>query len=162
MINSLLASLLQYPTAAIFTPPKVISEYKKIIVNFLWNGKTQKIAYKTLTFPIDRGGLKLMDLGTRIQVNLLQWTKRIIGNPDSNAARTLKSLIGTRSLRDYFSHKRGLPPEWTKNHRFYRSVMTTWGQFHGFEPTTETEVRAEILWRNKRILNAGSPLRRGE
>lgn len=56
VINSLLASLLQYPTAAIFTPHRVDKEYKKILTPFFLNNKPAKIAYKTLILPIDRGG----------------------------------------------------------------------------------------------------------
>lgn len=82
VINSLLASLLQYPTSAIYTPQRVVTEYKKIISTFIWNGGSPKIAYKTLILPIERGGLKLMDIESRIQVNILQWIKRLIRNPE--------------------------------------------------------------------------------
>lgn len=76
--NALLVSLLQYPTASIHTPLRVLKEYSKILQEFIWDGKRSKIAYKTLILPITQGGLKLIDLDTRIQANMLQWIRRII------------------------------------------------------------------------------------
>lgn len=159
VINSLIASLFQYPTAAIYTPVRVLTEYRKILVNFLWNGKKPKIAYKTLILPTDRGGLKLMDLETRIQVNLLQWIKRVINNPNSSAASTLKTIIGTDSLSAFLAAKRGPGMDSTSPHLFYDAALSVWNHLHGFEPTTEGEVRAELIWQNKRILIGGSPLK---
>lgn len=85
VINTLLASILQYPTAVIHTPPRVLMEYRKIVLNFLWNGKRAKIAYKTLTLPTERGGLRLMDLESRVEVNLLQWIRRVLKNPQASS-----------------------------------------------------------------------------
>lgn len=162
VINSLLASLLQYPTSVIYTPPRVIKEYKKIILSFLWNNKSPKVDYRTLILPIERGGLKLMDLESRIQVNILQWIKRIINNPDSNAANTFISLSGTSSPHFYFAPKRGPKSHWTKEHKFYSSAVKVWDSYHGFEPTSETEVKAEIIWHNKHIVSEGGPIQGGE
>lgn len=157
VINALMASLLQYPTAAIHTPPRVIKEYQKIVVQFLWKDKRPKVAYKTMILPTNRGGLKLMDLSSRVQVNLLQWIKRTINNPNSSAASTLKTIIGTDSLSSFFAAKRGNKLEWTSSHKFYDSMMSVWDRYHGFKPTNEREVRAERIWQNKRILTGGTP-----
>lgn len=162
VINALLASLLQYPTAVLYIPPRVITEYRKIVSIFLWNNKTPKIAYKFLTLPIHRGGLKLMDLESRITVNLLQWVRRLLRNPTSNAASTLRTIIHTDSLQDYFASERGCKLDWTKEHKFYASVMKIWDRHHGFEPSDDREVRREILWQNKHILNGGFPIKGGE
>lgn len=158
VVNSLVASLLQYPTSAIYTPQRVFLEYKKIVVKFVWSNKQPKIAYKTLTLPINRGGLKLMDLESRIQVNLLQWIRRLINNPNSSAAGTLRTIIDTDSLETYFAAKRGTRTVLSPTHKFYCSAMVLWDRLHGFEPSNDREVRAEWLWHNKRILKGGKPI----
>lgn len=76
--NSVLISILQYPCSIIHTPARVFKEYKKIVTHFLWSGKKQKIAYASLTQPISRGGLNLIDLDTRVKVNQIQWIRRIV------------------------------------------------------------------------------------
>lgn len=78
--NSLLVSLLQYPSSIIYTPERVFREYKQTISAFLWNDRRPKISYESIIQPVDSGGLKLIDLRTRVQVNLLQWVRRLLKN----------------------------------------------------------------------------------
>ena len=39
---------------------------KKIVLDFLWDGKPAKIAYSTLIQSIENGGLKLIDLKSKV------------------------------------------------------------------------------------------------
>lgn len=66
LITSLMISLLQFQCTSISTPPRVIADLKKIVLDFIWNGKNSKIAYHVMVQEIGRGGLKLPDLWTRI------------------------------------------------------------------------------------------------
>lgn len=156
--NSLLVSVLQYPTAVTHTPTRVLKEYSKILKEFIWDGKHPKIAFNTLVLPIDRGGLNLMDLHTRIQTNMLQWVKRVLQNPESNTAHYLNRMTGCTSLTDYFSSKRPDGPEWVKGHKFYEKLLQVWNCAHCFQPTDEQGVRNEIIWHNRWITSGGVPL----
>lgn len=159
IINSLIASLLQYISLAVHTPSRVFAEYKRLVVKFLWNNKRLKIAYSSLILPTNRGGLKLMDLETRTQVNMIQWIKRVINNPNSSAAGTLRTIIDTSSLNSHFAAKRGPNKELNPAHKFYCAAFIVWDKFHGFELSSGREVRAEWLWQNKRIQSGGRPIR---
>lgn len=130
VINSLIASLLQYPCASIFTPPQVYKEYRKIITRFIWNGRQAKVAYKTLVLPITREGLNLLDLETRVQINLLQWPKRVITFPDTNAACTLAHLLQVDSISDPFMYNWPKPPEGIKRIPFYLQMFRLWAKIH--------------------------------
>lgn len=140
VINSRLISLLQYPCASITTPPQVFSEYRKIVSNFIWNGRKAKIAYKTLILPIAKGGLNLMDLETRVQSNLLQWPKRFVSAPDSNSAITLAHFLHTTSIVDFLSYNLPGIPEGVKPMPFYSQMFKLWMQVHGTDPSNESEV----------------------
>lgn len=48
LIQSLMSSLLQYPCSCITTPIRVITEYKRIVTEFFWNGKRGKVPYNLL------------------------------------------------------------------------------------------------------------------
>ena len=61
IITSLAASLLIYPCSTLVTPQSIIKEIDKMFYNFLWNGKTNKIAKNTIIRNIDEGGLKMID-----------------------------------------------------------------------------------------------------
>lgn len=156
--NSLLMSILQYPCASIFTPPQVFKDYRNIITQFIWNGRKAKVAFKTLVLPISRGGLNLMDLETRVQSNLLQWPKRFVLAPTSNAALTLGHLLRTDSIVDSFSFTISKVPEGVTHIMFYIQMFKYWIQFHSTSPTTETQIRRQVIWNNRWITSNGQPL----
>lgn len=48
LINSLMLSILQYPSSTTFTPTRVLFEVKRLITDFLLNNSRSKIAYNLL------------------------------------------------------------------------------------------------------------------
>ncbi len=46
---------------SIHVPSMVFKEIKHIVVDFIWEGKTSKIAYDVLIQQTEEGGLKLVD-----------------------------------------------------------------------------------------------------
>lgn len=147
--NSLLVSRLQYPTAVTFTPPQVFTDHRRIVTDFVWNGRKPKVAYKTLILPVAKGGLGLMDLQTRANVSAIQWVRRILLNRAPNVALTLAHFIGTQDLPAVLSSKPKLPPLGIKHDPFYTSLFKLWDQLHGFHPEGEDGIRNEIIWDNK-------------
>lgn len=95
MANALLISLLQYPSSVTFTPDRVLKEYKKIASDFIWDGRSPKLSHSSLNQNMDRGGLKLLDLTIRVEVNLLQWIGRLINKPTMNTAKALGLVTKT-------------------------------------------------------------------
>lgn len=158
VVNSLVISLLQYQCACIATPPQVFKDYKKIVSNFIWNGKKPKIAFNTLIQPVSRGGLNLMDLETRVKSAILQWPKRLVLAPSSNTALTLSHLLGYDSVLDVFSYNWPGAPEAIRHDVFYIQLFNHWNQIHGTDPLGEEEIRNEILWNNRWITCNGKPL----
>lgn len=156
--NALLISLLQYPCSVISTPPCVVTEYKGIISSFLWDGKRPKIAYKTLILPIESGGLKLIDLHTRLMVNQLQLLRRTLSKPQSHIYAFLSHLTGSSDLPSYFSSKPSIHQNWLLRSKFYADVYKLWHTFHVFQPEGETGVRGEMIWNNQWITSAGATL----
>lgn len=146
--NALLVSLLQYPTSVTFTPERVAKEYRSIITHFLWDGKKPKIAYSSIIQTIDRGGLKLMDLPTRIQVNQLQWVRRLIKTPDMNAGNALRYILGVDNLGRFLSYRSPSYTTSAANFCFYHEMLKTWQRYRKFEPENENAIRRESLWFN--------------
>lgn len=60
--------ILQYRISCAYTPTRVLIEVKKVITSFLWDNRPSKIAYHLVIQDISAGGLKLVDLETRMQV----------------------------------------------------------------------------------------------
>lgn len=53
VVNFLVVSLLHFVAANSELPPRVLHELKKVIMHFLWNGGSPKIAYSTLVQSVD-------------------------------------------------------------------------------------------------------------
>lgn len=151
IINSLLVSLLQYPCSIIHTPERVYKEYKQIVTSFIWDSRKPRIAYKTLTLPIENGGLKLIDLEARVTVNLLQWIRRVLTKPDTNIADSLRLLLETNDLTRFFSFRSPVIPTNLVTHRFYYKMMKVYHAAHDVDPTDENSIRNQILWFNRSI-----------
>lgn len=158
IVNSMLISLLQYPCSSIFTPVQVYKEYRRLVTNFIWNGRKPKVAYNTLTLPVDQGGLNLMDLEVRVGVSVLQWIRRLSRAQPIMTTDSVAFICNTRNLRRLLSYK-SVPhhPDWNVI-PFYKQMFKVWHTYHAFEPENEAEVRREILWRNHRIVSEGATL----
>lgn len=150
-----MVSIQQYPTSVTFTPIQVIKEYNKILQSFIWDGKRPKVAYKTLILPIPKGGLKLLDLNIRIQMNMQQWVKRILKSPESNTAHYLTRATGCPNLPDYLSSKQPDKPSWVMGLKFYGKMHQICDKFLCFQSTNEQEVRQELVWNNRWITSGG-------
>lgn len=157
LVNSLMISLLQYQISSLATPPQVFKEYRKIITDFIWNGRKPKVAYSTLILPVAQGGLHLMDLEVRVKVSSLQWVRRLIMKPSSNAASTLSYLLQTEDLTRCLSYKKKEVPEGLQHLPFYSQMFRLWNCHHAFDPPDETSVRREIMWNNKFVTISGAP-----
>ncbi len=62
IVNTVALSPLIYTSTLIETPPEIIKETNDIIQNFIWEGKTTKIAQNTRIKNIEQGGLKLWNM----------------------------------------------------------------------------------------------------
>lgn len=157
VVNSLLISLLQFPSSVTFTPPQVYDEYRRLITNFIWNGRKPKVAYNTLTLPISQGGLGLMDLPTRVKVSTIQWVRRFLLGRAPKTATSLASLLGVHDLSSYLALKPKSTPMGVQHDQFYLTLFKLWNDLHGFDPQGEDFIRQEILWHNKRIHSEHTP-----
>ncbi len=73
-----------YTSSIIKTPPEALKEINDIIQNFIWEGKTTKIAQHTLIKNIDEGGMKLCQCPTKVDALKLSWIKRLCSNREAN------------------------------------------------------------------------------
>ncbi len=62
IVNTLALSSLLYLASVIHVPSMVFKEVKHIVVDFIWEGNTSKIAYDVLIQQTEEAGLKLVDL----------------------------------------------------------------------------------------------------
>lgn len=149
LIQALMSSLLQYPCSCLVTPTRVIFEFKRIILDFFWNGKRGKVAYNLLIQDIADGGIKLPDLNIRIQTIHLYWIKFMWNQQSSVMATVLGKIKPHNSVQDLLYAKEDLAQQINKKWTFLYQILKTWTQLHLHEPDTEVEIQKEMLWENK-------------
>ena len=83
VINTLALSPLLHIANTVHVPQRVFSEVRKVISEFLWDGKPAKIFYDTLTQPIESGGLKLISRVGRRGPRAHPWWQNVNGTQRS-------------------------------------------------------------------------------
>lgn len=149
IFNSLLISLIQYLCANTVTPKRVFSEVKKIACDFLWAGKSNKVAYNIIIQQVKFGGLHLMDLEHRVAASRLGWIRRALLSPHCSMAQTFAHIF-SMEIHQVLTAKRNYKERDMElsRHPFYRQVILTWQKYHNFEPMDEQHIREEQLWDN--------------
>ncbi len=69
-----------------------------IVVDFIWEGKTFKIAYNVLIQQAEEGGLKLVDFEDKVKSLKVMWVKRLIKDKKERWMATPSSLYKTQNL----------------------------------------------------------------
>lgn len=151
LVTSLMISLLQFPATSVFTPPRVYSEFKKIVLDFIWNGKTSKITYNVMIQDLGSGGLKLPDLEHRVKVIHLNWIKNMWNDQDSLLASVLKKAYSYPDVRQLLHCTTNLARKIDPRYQMLSAILGTWFRVRRFDPSTELEVQQQSLWFNDDI-----------
>ena len=106
VINTLALSPLLYIANTVHVPQRVFSEVRKIISDFLWDGKPAKISYDTLVQPIESGGLKLIDFEIKIKSLHAAWVKRLASDTCSKPKAAAAFFLKTDNLKFMFQCNR--------------------------------------------------------
>ena len=106
VINTLALSPLLYIANTVYVPQRVYSEVRKIISDFLWDGKPAKISHDTLTQPIESGGLKLIDFDIKIKSLYVAWVKRLLSDTCSKWKTAAAFFLKTDNLKFMFQCNR--------------------------------------------------------
>ena len=150
IINTLALSQLIYLCSILYVPEVVYSEVKKIIVDFLWDGKPAKIAYNTLIQGIDEGGLKLIDLKTKVKSLSVSWIKRLADESNAKWKSIPKLLYNCQDLKFFFmcNHARitsDIQP------KFYKYINHIWSEMMEVNEPSLSIIRNQVLWQNRYI-----------
>ncbi len=156
--NTLMSSQFIYKLVCLESPSTAHYErYKKIIRNYIWEGKTAKIAYETLVAPPKDGGFKLIDLQKKDQALKIQWIRRLEKNEKLaalayNFLPNVGTLIWQCNLHAkhviHFMPKRG----------FWYDVLSSWCAYNFCSKTTINDIINEIVWFNSEITVNGKPI----
>ena len=151
IIGSLAASLLVYPCTTLDTPDQIIDEVDKMFFNFLWNSNTNKIARNTIIRTIEQGGLKMIDIRSKVKALKIAWIKRAIYKPNSSWKLIIDELLGDLTF-DYAARCTKLSEHYKqKLPFFYRNILNNLNELRLNTSSVRYEILNETLWYNKMI-----------
>jgi hypothetical protein len=152
IINTLIISQLLYPCTVLYTPEPIISKYKKLILEFIWEKKPAKVKYSCLINSIDNGGLKLQDLETKVKSLKFKWIKQMINEkyeaPWKTYLQTKIQNIDINNLPYYNVRAVDYPQIQDK---FYQEMFKEWAKVHYYKPQRAECVARELIAYNSHI-----------
>ena len=156
VINTLAISKLVYLANTILTPEKVYKEVKEIILDFVWDGSTSKIAYSTLIQGIGKGGLKLVDLELKVKSLSITWVKRLTDESNGKWKALPSTFFNTNNLNTYFSSNRSRLTQ-LDGPQFYKVMQNTWSDITKVIKPNEEIIQNQTIWENRYITIQNMP-----
>ena len=136
-----------------------IQEIERIIRNFLWKGKRDKIPIKILQLDHTHGGLRLVDLHKRQLAFKVKWIFKLEKNMFlreavySRLSPVLRDVIWQCNLNTF--HVKLL---FDVNNDFWAQVLQAWAEIHYQDPQTDSDVLNQIIWMNSNITMNNKPI----
>ena len=130
VFKSLICSKLVYASSVQYISWDVVEEICKMQKDFIWRGKRPKIKHSTLIGNFENGGLKDIDIESKLKALKLSWIKRLL---DSNfhpwktlAAKPLEPVGGTKIFHSNLSLSRECHKGLTSLPTFYKQLIEFW------------------------------------
>ena len=73
-----------YHLQCITVTKEIIAKIERLLFQFLWNEKNEKIKRKQLTQNYKNGGIRIEDIKTQLQTFRIKWVNRLILDNDMN------------------------------------------------------------------------------
>jgi endonuclease/exonuclease/phosphatase family metal-dependent hydrolase len=151
IVNSLLISQMLYIASVMFIPEWAITKYQQLISQFIWDNKPPKIKYQTLIAPIDKGGLNLQDLKTKIEANKITWIKNMVQQDLKKPWKSYLQTIIDTEIEEIPKHNVKKITTKKVQEKFYTDMLKTWSKLHYIIPENAADIVLQPLWHNDLI-----------
>ena len=160
VVNTLIGSLFVYKMNVMLNLSRSqISDIEKLIRDFLWRGKTDKIPLKILQMDKSQGGQRLVSLYHRQLAFKVKWIFKLQNSDFLRACahRELHPHLEDKIWRCNLSvdDVRSL---YSVQESFWAQVLEAWAIIHHWGPNTAGEVLQQIIWLNSHIKIGGKPV----
>ena len=153
VIKSYALPKLIYPLTSLPNPPKeTIKRIEKMMYNFIWDGKPDKIKREILTSDYDKGGLRMIDIEKFIWSLKISWVKRILQTESNSLLKHLYENIfkqfGGNILFECNFREADIIKHFIKK-PFLRDLLLAWSKFAN--KTVISNYHNVIIWNNSNI-----------
>ena len=151
IFGSLIMSKVVFLSFLSNVPRNIVEKLENIQYKFLWDGKRAKIKHKTLISSYDNGGLKCVDIMSKIKALQLSWIKRLFDDNEHPWKLIPKYLLN----KHYGSEQIFYPNSELKIQNeiplFYRNIISNWCNLASCNPLTAENVFSQRIWYNRLI-----------
>ena len=134
-------------------PKSTILALNKIQEEFIWENSNSKIKHSTLCSNYEKGGLKNVDITSKIISLQCSWIKRLF----DKSAHCWK-VIPLQLIKTYlgdtfrFHYNLEIPVNKIKTFPiFYKQIFRNWSTNLSAQPTLPSTIASQVLWYNKYI-----------
>jgi hypothetical protein len=124
IVKTFVMSQFMYVSSVIHTPPQVVKMVNKLVFNFIWRSKRERLKRIVLMGTIANGGMQAPHFQTMVQAAILKWIKELADNTEDIWKLILEKrlnvlLYSNFSMKTTGLDKAGLP-------EFYRELLKLW------------------------------------
>ena len=135
----------------------ILSHLKKVHKDFIWDGKKPKIKHSTLIANYSQGGLKDIDIDTKLKSLNLSWIKRLHDDnfhPWKVIPTYIFSSMSHVGINIFYPnfYIKYFPPNAPV---FYKNMLRFWTEFSAAVPLTVSSILSECVWNNTNIKIGG-------
>ena len=125
-------SKIQYLASMSHVPDRIIQELKSIQSRFLWKSSTPKIKHSALIGDYAEGGLKNVDIGTKLKALKLTWVRRL-GDDNYHPLKVIPRNYFTLPNGDSVFHRNfesnpSLLRKLNSRPTFYKDLLSYWSK----------------------------------
>jgi exonuclease III len=151
---------LAYPLTVLKTPRKhIIKELNKLMFEFLWDSKPDKVQRNIIIQNTKNGGLGMTDIESYTTSLKASWVKRLLVQSNAKWHSAYLHELNKKGGLTFFkfncnsSHANNLQFEYD----FLTDILTSWCTIH-FEPEFNN-IKEQIIWNNSLLTDPnGNPL----
>jgi hypothetical protein len=158
VINSLLASQLIYLGTVYHTPKWVIKKYKEITMNFLWDNKPPKVKCANLISDTEDGGLKLLDIETKLKAIKIKWLHAICADEIKCGWKKYLNTYFTEEIKQELLYNKVSNDYPLFKDKFYGEIFEIWADIHNIKPTNSEQACRQLICQNSFIRIDGMPI----
>ena len=157
VVNTLIASLFVYKMMVLPIIPKgIVKSLENVVREFLWDGKTAKIAYDILQNPKSQGGVNLVNFLNKDKALKATWPQ--ILSKEKEYATFVYSILRCSIYGDNIWRTRLHPTDVDKlgiKSEFWTDVLKSWSEYNYY---TDFRIENQLLWFNSDIKVKGKPI----
>ena len=149
-------SQILYLCSVFSIPDWAKKQINKIIFEFLWNCKQNKVKANVVIQNLDQGGYKVPDINIMSKVQQLKWVKRYLENTNASWKSVFQSLMKPIDIKCFVNSsfsKKEIPT----GSDFYKEILETLLEYKKI-PDSSNDICNEVIWYNRYITQKGNTL----